>query len=383
MWGIDEEEVKKRVYLASTSSEEVNCSSGPLTELAVKHLLSVAPRKKGQLKTGYASRLTCEAAISPCALMLGLFYVKRVTESNAAFVKAMPSRELFLAAMIAANKYLTDPGEEEALVNSDWAEIGHFSREKIDHLEVQFLNAIDWRLFVSVQQFTEFVTGVEGRVALAQAQIRGWLSYSDLVSIWEWVDVDSTMISAASQAACTIATSTAVYLMCITALFATSCSFATQNTTTHGENTLTTLAGDFSPVDYTVFHSSHLQPPVETPFSPLQLASRSEHLEWNWDWGPGTEIEPVHHHTCPWLSHTHQKQAVERQQLTTKQHKRVTQGFISENITCVSNWTRTDHDKPDPTDEVEVHRYVKMDDFSRSHLHGLVRDIHSLSIVVN
>ena len=31
MWGIDEEEVKKRVYLASTSSEEVNCSSGPLT----------------------------------------------------------------------------------------------------------------------------------------------------------------------------------------------------------------------------------------------------------------------------------------------------------------------------------------------------------------
>ena len=36
--------------------------------------------------------------------MLGLFYVKRVTESNAAFVKAMPSRELFLAAMVGGNQ---------------------------------------------------------------------------------------------------------------------------------------------------------------------------------------------------------------------------------------------------------------------------------------
>ena len=43
---------------------------------------------------------------------------------------------------MAASKYLNDDGETEALVNSDWADIGKLPRSKIDDLETQFLSAI-------------------------------------------------------------------------------------------------------------------------------------------------------------------------------------------------------------------------------------------------
>ena len=68
------------------------------------------------------------------------------------------------------------------------------------------------------------------------------------------MNVSNTMMSAASDTACTIATSSAVYLMCLTAIFAAACSLNPAAETTSE----TSLSSDFSPVDFAVYHSTHL-----------------------------------------------------------------------------------------------------------------------------
>ena len=84
--------------------------------------------------------------ISPCALILGLIYIRRLSLVNPSYFNSVSSNDMFLIAMVShcvcvcvcvcvviyfaalliqvvASKYLQDEGETEALVNSEWAEI--------------------------------------------------------------------------------------------------------------------------------------------------------------------------------------------------------------------------------------------------------------------
>ena len=135
------------------------------------------------------------------------------------------------------------------------------------------------------------------RLALAQAQVRGWLSYSDLVSIWEWVDINQTMALAASHTARTIATSTAMYLMCVTAVFATSSSLQLPAAV----NEVSVPSADFSPADYIVYHSSHLQDVAPRAYNPA-LPHTYPHIHSNFhqDWGPDVMNDVVTKQWCPW-----------------------------------------------------------------------------------
>ena len=110
------------------------------------------------------------------------------------------------------------------------------------------------------------------------------------------------MATAASHTARTIATSTAMYLMYVTAVFATSSSFQQPAAI----NEITVPSADFSPADFVVYHSSHLQDVTPLAFSPALHHTHPHththlHNNFHQDWGPDVmEDDMVTKQQCPW-----------------------------------------------------------------------------------
>ena len=106
-----------------------------------------------------------------------------------------------------ASKFLNDEGEEDEVINSDWANSAKLDLAELNQLEKQFLQAIvsqffvlktkgnenrfsfivfgcldkqDWHLFVDDEDFAEALVRIEFRVAQRESLKRGWLTYTDL-----------------------------------------------------------------------------------------------------------------------------------------------------------------------------------------------------------
>lgn len=214
------ESVRRRVYLPDV--DEFRSSSGPLSEIVLESLEEVTSSRAKPIKEGYVADVTREGGVSPSCVILGLLYLHRLAETNPRYLRTLSGKDLFLTAMVVASKYLNDEGESEALTNSEWAEVGCKSKQSLDTMERQFLTAIDWRLYVSMEEYYSFVTGIEGRIALNQFAIRGWLTYTDMVTIWDTMDTQRTLLTASKQVAKVTCGSAAVYLVLLSTLFTAS-----------------------------------------------------------------------------------------------------------------------------------------------------------------
>lgn len=74
-------------------------------------------------------------------------------------------------------------GYDEDVYLSDWAEQGDISQDHLKQLEIQFLCAINWNLFVSNKDFFEKLKFVEIEIAKRQGLERGWLTYTELSNL--------------------------------------------------------------------------------------------------------------------------------------------------------------------------------------------------------
>lgn len=74
-------------------------------------------------------------------------------------------------------------GYDEDFYLSDWAEQGDISQDHLKQLEIQFLCAINWNLFVSNKEFFEKLKFVEMEIAKRQGLERGWLTYTELSNL--------------------------------------------------------------------------------------------------------------------------------------------------------------------------------------------------------
>lgn len=226
----EDSDMNRKVYLPLLEDTNEYCcrSSASLNELAYEAMLSINPASRSQsLKMGYIANLMSEGAVSPCSLILGLLYIKRLSQVNPNYVSHVSSRDLFLTAMLIASKYMNDEGEDEALTNSQWAAAGYKEKQEVDRLERRFLSAIDWRLYVSMQEYYPFEANIHKRIAVSQLKQRGWATYTDLTTIWQASDVEETMLSASKQAAKVTCATSLVYLMCVATLFSASHSLHT------------------------------------------------------------------------------------------------------------------------------------------------------------
>nr|SVE77005.1 EOG090X069C [Daphnia lumholtzi]SVE77603.1 EOG090X069C [Daphnia lumholtzi]SVE78231.1 EOG090X069C [Daphnia lumholtzi]SVE78860.1 EOG090X069C [Daphnia lumholtzi] len=176
------ERLRKTLYYGSVSktSHSLN-SSLPLTRVMVeKFSESDSNLFLEKLCFEYAAELSREACLSPCSLVVALIYLERLCQSNPNFVSSIPSSKLFLVSVMVASKFLNDEGEEDEVINSEWANSAHIDLSNLNQIERQFLQAIEWRLFVDDQDFTEALARIEFRVAQRESLKRGWLTYTDL-----------------------------------------------------------------------------------------------------------------------------------------------------------------------------------------------------------
>lgn len=161
-----------------------DCLSLPVTELAAELFTEV---KGGytleRLDVEEASRISRNACVSPCSLVLALLYLERLKDCNPEYLQQVAPSELFLVSLMVASKFLNDEGEDDEVFNTEWALSGDLTILQINQLEKDFLKAIDWTVFVHNQEFWERLQKLEKDVAYREAQKRGWFSYTELTCL--------------------------------------------------------------------------------------------------------------------------------------------------------------------------------------------------------
>lgn len=171
--------IRKSLYY--TKFAVTDCLSPPVTELAAELFTEV---KRGhtleRLDVEEASRISRNACVSPCSLVLALLYLERLKDCNPEYLQRVAPFELFLVSLMVATKFLNDDGEEDEVFNTEWAQSGDLSISHMNQLEKDFLTAIDWAVFVHNQDFWERLQLLEKQIAYKEGQKRGWYSYTDL-----------------------------------------------------------------------------------------------------------------------------------------------------------------------------------------------------------
>lgn len=151
-----------------------------LTELAVEYFQDLAPRKLGFVDLESASAVTSQDTVSPSSVAMSMVYANRLQRKRPEYVNKMSSSDLFIISMMMASKYLYDEGVDEEVFNDEWAQTAGVDTDDINNMERDFLDALDWQLYIKKDDFDQAMLSIEKSVALREGMKRGWLSYTDL-----------------------------------------------------------------------------------------------------------------------------------------------------------------------------------------------------------
>ncbi|XP_067621443.1 protein CNPPD1 [Eurosta solidaginis] len=170
--------IRKSLYFGSDALVEEMEVSLPLAEYASE--LFSAPHKGHSL-----NRLNTVAAggvhASPCSLIMALIYLDRLNMSDPNYVRRITPQELFIVSMMVSTKFYA--GYDEEIYLSDWAEDGHMSEKRLKKLELEFLCAIEWNIYISNVNFFEKLSSIEKQLARREGLRRGWLTYTELMQM--------------------------------------------------------------------------------------------------------------------------------------------------------------------------------------------------------
>nr|CAG4643206.1 EOG090X069C [Ilyocryptus agilis] len=166
------ERIKKTLYYGC----ETDLCSFSLTGVVVETFARQDTLFLEKLRFDHAACLSEDAKVSPCTFVLALIYLERLCKKNPNFVSSLPSSKLFIISVMVASKFLHDEGEEEA----NWTECAKMEVGQLNKLEKDFLQAIDWELYVDEEDFARALSAIERRVAWREGLKRDWLTYTDL-----------------------------------------------------------------------------------------------------------------------------------------------------------------------------------------------------------
>lgn len=91
-----------------------------------------------------------------------------------------------------ATKFYSGHDDEAPYVN--WAECINVSPENLLQMELSFLNSIDWKVYVSNEEFFEKVKSLEVILARRQGNARGFFTYLELNSVMPSVQITKQFI---------------------------------------------------------------------------------------------------------------------------------------------------------------------------------------------
>lgn len=108
-----------------------------------------------------------------------------------------------------STKFYSDYDEMEVFASA-WAEEGGIDVERLKQLEISFLNAIQWNILVSQNEFYEKLKTVERLLAMKEGLSRGWFTYTELEMMLPTIDIAKRILNYTTilmfSYACSIAT---------------------------------------------------------------------------------------------------------------------------------------------------------------------------------
>merc|ERR1712183_537730 len=145
--------------------------------------------------------ITRNACAGPNSLVLALLYLDKLRKRNPDYLTTVSSADLFLVSLMVASKFLHDDGEEDEVFNDEWASSGGIDTKELNRLEVKFLAAMDWRIFVDDAEFQTTLCRLEDDIAIREVADRdGDATYSDLTVLGSGEQA-AHMLSLLAQAA--------------------------------------------------------------------------------------------------------------------------------------------------------------------------------------
>ncbi|XP_015598257.1 protein CNPPD1 [Cephus cinctus] len=283
--------ISKTLYYSKLPMTD--CLSLPVTELAAELFTEAKNgRTLERLDVEEASRVSRNACVSPCSLVLALLYLERLKDCNPEYLNKVAPSELFLVSLMVASKFLHDDGEEDEVFNNEWARSGDLTVPQINRLEKEFLNAIDWAVFIADHDFWERLQKLEKDVAYKEARKRGWFSYTELTRLMDsacLATVIHTLVSVSSVCLATYAAG--VVTLFGSALVAShlpgtillapgqsvvQSELVENNQIVTPENKMTTDKAETNVTD--LFPCTE----IHNPCSDLERVNRTENVGWEW-----------------------------------------------------------------------------------------------------
>ncbi|OQV18459.1 putative Protein CNPPD1 [Hypsibius exemplaris] len=123
--------------------------------------------------------------ISPSALLLCLIYMERlhVTNPDFRYRHLMTSSDLFVVSLMSACKFLYDVGETGDCYNGTWARHCRIPIKRLNRMEVDFLNGLDWNLQSEAGEFATVMDKVQTDIVRSNLRFHTSMTYADLVAL--------------------------------------------------------------------------------------------------------------------------------------------------------------------------------------------------------
>lgn len=173
------ERIRKTLYYGKLPTTDR--PSLALTGISVEMFSKVLPNDGLKvLDMHYAASVSRRACITPCSMMLAMVYLDQLRHKNPQYMTSVSSCDLFLVSMLVASKFLYDDGEEDEVFNNEWAASANMELKDLNLLEREFLDALDWNLYVKPMAFARVLDKMETRIAYLESSKRGWTTYTDV-----------------------------------------------------------------------------------------------------------------------------------------------------------------------------------------------------------
>ncbi|XP_058450224.1 protein CNPPD1 isoform X2 [Malaya genurostris] len=169
--------IKKTLYYG-TSTVQCTKISRPLADYAAD-IFSESHRGHSLSRLNFVT--VGNLTVTPCSLILAMIYLDRLNTIDPAYARRITPSELFIVSMMVSTKFYC--GYDEDIYLSAWAESGCMSIDHMKALELEFLDAIEWNVYVSNHDFFEKLKTVEKVLANRQGIARGWLTYTELINL--------------------------------------------------------------------------------------------------------------------------------------------------------------------------------------------------------
>ncbi|XP_037960498.1 protein CNPPD1 [Teleopsis dalmanni] len=167
--------IRKSLYFGVDTADTEMTLSRPMAEYASE--LFSEPYK-GHSLNRLSSAATPNVNVSPCSLIMALIYLERLNLCDPLYVRRISPQELFIVSMMISTKFYA--GLDEEVYLCDWAYNNRIKKSKLKLLELEFLDAIDWNIYISNEQFFNKLEAVEKSIAEKEGLHRGWLTYTEL-----------------------------------------------------------------------------------------------------------------------------------------------------------------------------------------------------------